>query len=141
MMRGDRTRGYRHSAWMAAAYNLTGNDFFWFSDAPGGYGAQDWKTAPIAGLFYRSFDGFIPSVRAMAYREGMTDVKYLAALREVAGDDPEAARFLAEAPLKVVRDEAHDRGAAGRMRARAIELYRKISGCNGKGRTQKGKTP
>jgi hypothetical protein len=39
MMRGDRTRGYRHSAWMAAAYNLTGNDFFWFSDAPGGYGA------------------------------------------------------------------------------------------------------
>jgi hypothetical protein len=122
MMREDRTRAYRRSAWLAQAHGLTRNEFFWFVDAAGGYGAQNWKTAPVAGIFYRSFDGFIPSVRAMAYREGMTDIKYLAALKAKAGDKPEVASFLKEAPMKVVCDEAHDITAAHRMRARIIEL-------------------
>ena len=125
MMRGERTRTYRHSAWKAAAYGLTGNDLFWFSDAPGGYGAQDWKTAPIAGLFYRSFDSFVPSVRAMVYREGVTDMRYLAALEALAADDAEIRRFLAEAPLKVVRDQAHDRCAPDRIRAKVQDIVRK----------------
>ena len=122
MLRSDRYRGYRQRPWLAAANGLTGNDLFWFSDAPGGYGSQDWKVTPWGQIVYRSFDDFIPSVRAMAYREGQTDVRYLAALKRAAKGNAEAAAFLKDAAKKVMYDFAHDRTMADRMRKRAAEL-------------------
>ena len=122
MLRSDRYRGYRQRPWIAEANGLTGNDLFWFSDAAGGYGSQDWKVTPWGQIVYRSFDDFIPSVRAMAYREGQTDIRYLAALRAAAPKDAAVRAFLEEAGRKVVYDYGHDSTMADRLRKQAAEL-------------------
>lgn len=58
----------------------------------------------------------------MAYREGVTDVKYLAKLREVAGNDPEVKSFLADAARQVIIERPEARDLPAEMRERAREL-------------------
>jgi len=121
MLTSDRYRGYRQRSWLAAANKLTGHNLFWFSDAPGGYGAQDWKVVPWGQIAYRVFDEFIPSVRAFAYREGQTDLRYLEALRQIRKNDKETKEFLESAPRKVIYDYSHDRNMADKMRKEAAK--------------------
>lgn len=127
MLRGDRYHGYRLRSWLAEANNLSAHDLFWFSDAAGGYGAQDFKACPWGQVCYRSFDDFVPSVRAMAYREGQTDMKYLAALRRDFAAHPKVKAFLAMAGEKVYYALAHDRTAADRFRKAAAKLYLQLA--------------
>lgn len=68
----------------------------------------------------------MPSIRYMAMRQGMTDVKYLAKLREVAGNSPDAQKFLAGAPKRVVIDFGHDPSMPDKVREEAAELILKL---------------
>jgi len=116
---------YRLHPWFGYRHGLTGNQFFIFQEMTGGYGPADFKCAASAGIAYKSFESTMPSLRYMSMRRGAEDLKYLEKLREVAGDVPEVARFLAEAPVAVVDAEGHDTTAADRMRERAAELIMK----------------
>ena len=125
-MRAHLDRNYRKNAWFGEYHKLNGNMMFWFNDCYGGYGASDWKVAMGGGIAYRSFDEFMPSIRYMAMRQGMTDVKYLAKLREVAGNSPDAQKFLAGAPKRVVIDFGHDPSMPDKVREEAAELILKL---------------
>ena len=115
---------YRRRCWVGEHYGLDGDNIYIPIDwnQTGVPGAGSFKTTTYGGLIYRSFDTFIPSVRYMAFREGETDVKYLAKLREVAGDDPEAKAFLADVTRQVVIDHPEARDLPAEMRERAREL-------------------
>ena len=113
---------YRLHPWFGARHGLTGNQFYIFQTMTGGYGPADFKTAASAGIAYRSFESTMPSLRYMSMRRGVEDLKYLDLLERVAGDRPEVKAFLAEAPVRVVETERHDRTAPDRMREKAAEL-------------------
>jgi hypothetical protein len=116
---------YRLHPWFAWRHNLTGNQFFIFQGMTGGFGPSDFKTAASSGIAYRSFESTMPSLRYMSMRRGVEDVKYLAKLKEVAGDEPEVKEFLASAPERVVERERHDRTAPDRVREEAANLILK----------------
>ncbi|MBE6370440.1 MAG: hypothetical protein E7055_00005 [Lentisphaerae bacterium] len=81
-MRENLFRYYRRIPWTAAYYDLDAAYMFWFMDNYGGIGASDWKVATAGGICYRSFDNYIPSIRYMAIREGVTDLKYLSLVKD-----------------------------------------------------------
>jgi hypothetical protein len=58
----------------------------------------------------------MPSVRYMAYREGVTDIKYMQALREMRGGEPEIAAFLKKAAERVVCSDPVSPGLPGEVR-------------------------
>lgn len=66
------------------------------------------------------------NVSDMAVRQGMTDVKYLAKLREGGRNSPEAREFLKDAARRVVVDFAHDPETADRVREEATALILKL---------------
>lgn len=113
---------YRLHPWFGARHNLTGNQFYIFQAMTGGYGPADFKTAASSGIAYRSFESTMPSLRYMSMRRGVEDLKYLDLLENVAGDRPEVKKFLAEAPVKVVETERHDKTTPDRLREQAAEL-------------------
>ena len=71
-------------------------------------------------------NGAIPTMRYMAVRQGMTDVKYLDKLRQLAKGNPEAEAFLAEAAQRVVVDFGHDPKMPDQVREEAAKLIMKI---------------
>ena len=119
---------YRLHPWYGLRHDLTGNQFFLFQNPYGGYGSTDFKSGAGAGIVYSSFGSVMPSLRYMAMRTGVTDLKYLDALRALAGNQPEVKDFLAKAAIRVVETERHDRTAADRVRNEAIRLLLKHGG-------------
>ena len=107
-MREDLSRYFRRIPWTAAYYDLAGSSMFWFIDNYGGIGASDWKVVPQGGVCYRSFDDYIPSIRYMAIREGVTDIKYLSLVK-----DPARARAYLE---RIYVTNSHDPREPDRVR-------------------------
>lgn len=125
-MTEDLDREFRQNAWMAERWNLTGNWIYQGIDTKGGVGAPNWKRCTYGGLLYRAGDAYIPSMRALALREGVTDVKYIAALKRVAGDDPAVRKFVADAAARVVSNPVGgDRTIADKVRAETAALILK----------------
>jgi hypothetical protein len=95
--------------------------------AGGSFGSKDFKSIPYSGLFYRSFGVPVPSLRFMALREGFTDCKVLAALREkqLRSPDPEIAAFLKSVAVDVMDKHANDAVFPERMRDKARALLLK----------------
>ena len=120
---------YRQHAWFAERHGLDGAYMYQLTDHLNGakFGAKDFKSIPYGGLFYRSFGTPVPSLRYMALREGHTDVKFLAALKEknVAANDPEIAAFLKDAAVEVIDRHPSDATCPDRLRDRARELLAK----------------
>ncbi len=121
---------YRQHAWFAERYGLDGTGMYQLCDSlnGGGFGCKDFKSIPYGGLFYRSFGIPVPSVRYMALREGYTDVKFLAALRErnaTQEPDAEIAKFLEDAALDVIDRRSADATLPDRLREKARELLAK----------------
>lgn len=112
-MRESLARYYRRCPWTAAYYGLDAAYIYWFTDAAGGIGASCWKIAPEGGICYRSFDSFIPSIRYMAIREGVTDLKYLSLVK----DQARARAFLE----RIYVTNAHDPKEPGRVRQEIIK--------------------
>ncbi|MGI6354305.1 MAG: hypothetical protein ACOX6W_04330 [Lentisphaeria bacterium] len=125
-MRSSLARRYRRNNWFGEYHRLDGNEMFHFADTYGGRGASDWKVTTRGGIVYKLFDEYMPSIRYMALRQGMTDVKYLAALRKLAAGNPEAQAFLEAAPRRVVVDFGHDPAMPDIVRAEAVELILKL---------------
>jgi hypothetical protein len=122
-MTEDLDREFRQNAWMCERWGLNGNAIYQGIDAQGGAGARNWKLITYGGLLYRAGDNFLPSVRAMALRQGVQDVKYLGALKRVAGDSEEVKKFLREAAMSVTENPAGgDRLVPDRMREKAAEM-------------------
>ena len=128
-MTEDLDREFRQNAWMAERWNLTGNWIYQGIDAKGGTGAPNFKLCQHGGLLYRSGEAFMPSLRGLALRQGVMDVKYLAALRKIGKDDPSAQKFLATAAQRVTDNPAGgDRRVADNVRDEAAELILKLWG-------------
>ena len=102
----DLDREFRQNAWMAERWNLGGNNLFHIVDAQGGTGASDWKAPMAGGLLYRSYGTFVPSVRYMALRQGVQDVKYVAALKKLGGNDRVTMDSIAKAVRLVTENPA-----------------------------------
>jgi len=129
LMTEDLDREFRQNAWMSERYGLAEQGLYHIIDARGGAGATNWKVTQAGGLVYRSYHHAIPSIRAMAYRQGVEDVKYIALLKKLGSDDPEVREFLATAAKTVTENPAGgDRYLADRIRDRAAELILRIQG-------------
>ena len=122
-IREDLDAYYRQNPWIAELRGLTGNHLYDIIGSRGGAGALDWKYTKLGGILYRSFHSYMPSIRALAIREGAEDVKYLRVLRERHGTDPAVRGFLADAAKRVTSNRAGgDRHLADRVREEAIDL-------------------
>ena len=113
---------YRLMPWFGERYGLDADCIFQFIHATGGDGCMSFKKTPYGDIAYRSFDTYVPSLRYMAIREGQTDIRYLAALRTARGNEPEVARFLAEAPVRAVDENPHDASLPPALREQALDL-------------------
>ena len=111
-MREHLHRYYRRIPWTAAYYKLNASHMFWFIDNYGGQGASDWKVTTRGGICYKSFDDYIPSIRYMAIREGVTDIKYISLVK-----DPVKARAYLE---RIYVTNAHDPKEPERVRAEIL---------------------
>jgi len=125
----DLDREFRQNAWMAERWNLDGNNIFHIVDAQGGTGASDWKTPMGGGLLYRSYETFVPSVRYMALRQGVQDVKYVTALKKLAWSDKATFESLAKAAKRVTDNPAGgDPTLADRVRDEIADQILKLQG-------------
>lgn len=112
---------YRIHPWFGRAHGLTGHQFFIFQEMTGGFGPYDFKGAMASGIAYRNLGSTMPSLRYMAMRRGVDDLKYLEALAAARGGDPEVRAFLERAPMEVLRNR-HDQSTPDRIRNEAVRL-------------------
>ena len=116
---------FRKKAWFGEKYKLDGNCMYQFYDKQGGIGARDFKTPTSGGVGYFMFKRFIPSIRFMAFREGVTDLKYIACLRALAPNDGEVESFVANAVERALGTCKHDPAEPDRLRERAAQMILK----------------
>ena len=115
---------YRHHAWFAEKHALAGADMYIWADGGDRNEDRAFQEISYGGLVFRSFGRTIPSLRLMALREGVTDVKFLDALRRKRshGGDPELCAFVDSSAGEVLSKGANDVGAPDRWREKAREL-------------------
>ena len=122
-VRASLDREYRRAAWLGELMGSDNDNFYQGYDGAAG---TAWKANPGGGLLFFRQDACVPSLRYMALRQGMMDVKYLAKLREVGKDSPEAQAFLKTAAKRVCVDLSHDPTAADKVREEAVALILKL---------------
>jgi len=123
----DLSMYYRRHCWRGEHFGLDGDFLYTFMDSCAvGRGSLSLKTKTEGGISYKIDGGCTPSIRYMAYREGFTDIRYLAVLRKMAGDDPDVKGFLEKAAWKVVVDDPMSIDLPEMMRERARELILKL---------------
>jgi hypothetical protein len=64
----------------------------------------------------------------MAFREGITDLKYIACLREISGADREVEAFVARAVDRALNTCRHDPTEPDRLREQAAQMILKKTG-------------
>ena len=114
-----------HRRPVAERHGLAGNGLYMLAAWEGGVGAKDFKVPTYGEVIYRMYGRTVPSLRFAAYREGVTDIRYLDALRALRTDDPEVKAFLAKAPLEVMDEKPRDPKAPDRVREEARRLILK----------------
>lgn len=116
-MREPLSAYYRRHCWRGEHMQLDADMMFRFRrSANPVYGDLHYKVVPYGELVFSAGGRESPTVRYMAYREGMTDVKYLQALREKRGSEPEVAAFLKKAVERVVKDDPQSASLPGEVR-------------------------
>ena len=122
-MRESLTGYYRRHCWRGEFWQTDADMLYQFNQyCYGVRGDLCFKVAPLGEIAYKANGRFHPSVRYMAYREGMTDIKYLQTLRLQRGTDPAVAKFLAEAPASVVGSDASTPELLGSLREKCRTL-------------------
>jgi len=119
---------YRQHPWVAERHGLAGNGLYMLASWMGGVGAKDFKTPTWGEVIYRMYGRPVPSLRFAAYREGVTDVRYLDALRALKTEAPEVKAFLVRAPREVIDEKPLDTKAPDRLREEARALLLKYGG-------------
>lgn len=122
-IRSSLDRNYRRNAWFGEYHQLDLNALY---QGITGLKHCMWKGTPQGEILYHGADYAIPSIRYMAFRQGMTDVKYLAKLRELGKGIPEVEEFLKNAAKRVAVDFAHDPNMPDTVREEAAQLILKI---------------
>ena len=119
---------YRLSAWFSECYNLDSTELYQLVQGIGYNGGVDFASATDGNLLLVAGYGgnVIPTIRSMAFRQGVMDVKYLAKLREIGKDSPEAQAFLETAAKRVAADSIHDQTMPDRVREEAAALILKL---------------
>ena len=113
---------YRLHPWIAERYGLDGSGIYQLCTLEGGVGARDFKTPTYGEILYHMYNRPVPSVRFMAYREGVTDIRYLDALRARLPDDLEVKAFLKRASEEVFVRGLRGQSAPDRLREEARRL-------------------
>jgi len=128
MMTEDLDREFRQNAWLCVRFGLNEQGLYHALDCSGGYGVRNWKVTQMGGLLYRSYENYLPSIRAMAFRQGNEDVKYIRLLRRLSKGDVETERFIREAVLRVTENPVGgDRYLADKVRNEIIDRILKAS--------------
>ena len=122
-LRSSLDRNYRRNAWFGEYHRLDGNSLY---QGITGLVHCMWKKTPAGEILYHGPDWAIPSIRYMAFRQGMTDIKYLHKLRQIAPDNPEVQEFLRQAAKRVVVDFGHDPETPDKVREEAADLILKL---------------
>jgi len=113
---------YRRRAWVGEQYDTTGDMMYQFRDDVGPLGTLDYKVPTAGGIVYAMFGRIVPSIRYMAIREGLTDVKYLAKLREVGAGDAAVEAFIRDSVKRVTVTRKHDPAESDRVREKAAKM-------------------
>ena len=99
---------YRRHCWRGEYLQLDGDMMFRFNTSPNPtYGELAYRVIQYAEVTFTAGGRVIPTVRYMAYREGMTDLKYLQALREKRGNEPAIAAFVKKAAERAVKEDPY----------------------------------
>ena len=123
-IREDLHTYYRLHAWRAFRMNCDILGFYHFSAMTWGKcGATDWKRIPGGAIAYRAGSKCIPSIRYMAMRRGVDDVRYLKLLKKYSGK-PGVDELLKNA-AKRVEDAAFDATIPDKIRSEVVELLKK----------------
>ena len=123
-IREDLHTYYRLHAWRAYRMNCDILALYQFSAMTWGKcGATDWKRIPGGAIVNRAGNSCIPSIRYMALRRGVDDIRYLKVLEKYAGN-PDVDKLLKEA-AKRVEDGGFDGTVPDKIRAEAVALIKK----------------
>ena len=121
---------FRRLCWRGEHWGLDADMLYHFNVfSQGHYGELSFRTVPQGEISYVADGRFLPSVRYMAYREGVTDIKYVQALREKCGDDPKVRNLIAEIAKAVVVGDAASPDVPRRAREKIRRLL--LSGKEG----------
>ncbi len=127
---------YRLHAWKGWEQRVDCVGLYNYMNGPGGfYGVGSWKTTPAGALVYNAGNRPVGSIRYEALREGIDDVKYLAALKAALKSTKadvatvkEAQAFLDSTPQRIVGALSHDPSQAELARQKAAELILRLQG-------------
>lgn len=122
-IRSSLDRNYRRNAWFGEYHGLDMNALY---QGITGLKHCMWKKSTAGEILYHGNDYAIPSMRYMAFRQGMTDVKYLDKLRELGKGNKEVEEFLQNAAKRVVVDFGHDPNMPDKVREEAAKLILKL---------------
>ena len=123
-IREDLHTYYRLHAWRAFRMNCDLLGFYQFNSLPWGQsGATDWKRIPGGAIAYRAGNSCIPSIRFMAMRRGVDDIRYMNLLKKFSGN-PGVDELLKTAP-KQVEDAGFDGTMPDKIRDQAVKLILK----------------
>jgi hypothetical protein len=108
---------FRRHCWRGEYWGLDADMLYHFNIWNfGHYGELSFKVVPQGEISYKAGNRFVPSVRYMAYREGVTDIKYVQTLREKRGGEPAVQEFLRDAVRDVVMGDTSSMELPRRMR-------------------------
>lgn len=119
---------HRLFAWFGAANDLDSNNMYQLSTFVNYNGGTDFASVTNGNLLLVSgYNGsVIPTIRSMALRQGIMEVKYLDLLRKIGGTSPEVNAFLKKAFRKVMVDQRFDPSAAAQVKEEAAQLILKL---------------
>lgn len=119
---------HRLFAWFGVQYDLDVNNMYQLAAFINYNGGVDFASATAGNLLlisgYRG--NVIPTIRSMALRQGIMDVKYLALLRKKFGKLPEVQNFIKKSVQKVMIDRRYDPAAADQVKEEAAQLLLKL---------------
>ncbi len=114
---------FRRHCWRGEQWKVDADMLYQFNIYNYGLrGELSFKVVPKGEISYKADGKFFPSVRYMAYREGVTDIKYVKVLRDMCAGDPDMAAQIDE----MVRDVASGDTASPELPASQREKIRQM---------------
>ena len=114
---------YRMMAWFGEYHQADSDSCYRLEDERRGCA---WLAPTSGELLIQTDTSSIPTMRYMALRQGVMDVKYLAKLKEAGKNSPEAQAFLKNAAKRVVDDFNYDASMPDKVREEAAHLILKL---------------
>ncbi len=114
---------YRLMAWFGELHQTDSDHCYRLEDERRGCA---WLAPTSGELLIQTDTSSIPTMRYMALRQGVMDVKYLAKLKEAGKNSPEVQAFLKNAAKRVVDDFNYDSSMPDKVREEAAHLILKL---------------